>query len=152
MAIKLFYLSILLFSSLLAENRSIKYVTFDVINYKKVHLKLLHLKESSKKSNGLKNKKSVTPYNGLILEFSENEPARIWMKDMDIPIDIIFISKYGEILSLVENATPCINESTCTIYTSKNAKYVIETNSGFIIKNYINYVDRVDIIDVNKKN
>lgn len=145
MIIRFIYIFTFFFCSLLAEEENIKYVTFDVKDYKKVTLKLLHLKNTSKKLKGLQNKKEVSPFDGLFLEVNNNELARIWMKDMYIPIDIIFISENGEIINLIEDATPCTNENNCTIYTTKNAKYIIETNSGFIVKNYINYVDSVKI-------
>lgn len=143
--IKIIIILILSVSFLLASKKDTKQVTFDVKNFKKVNLKLLHLTDSNDKSMGLKNKTKVEPFDGLILEFNENESARIWMKEMYIPIDIIFLSSKGDILSLIESATPCTKDNPCTIFTVKNAKYVIETKSGFIIQNYINYVNKAII-------
>jgi uncharacterized membrane protein (UPF0127 family) len=59
----------------------------------------------------------------------------IWMKDMNYSIDIIWLDGEGKIVYLVEEAAP---ESFPAMFVpDKEAKYVVETVSGFIQKNQI---------------
>lgn len=59
----------------------------------------------------------------------------IWMKDMNYAIDIIWLDETGKIVHLVEGAAP---ESYPAMFLpEKEAKYVVETVSGFIQKNQI---------------
>ena len=59
----------------------------------------------------------------------------IWMKDMNYSIDIIWLDETGKIVHLVEGAAP---ESYPAMFVpEKEAKYVVETVSGFIQKNQI---------------
>lgn len=79
---------------------------------------------------------------------SGNHP--IWMKDMNYPIDILWVAKEGEIVHLEENVSP-------DTYSSENpaasqnfesptpAWYVIETKAGFVANNTIAVGDKVSL-------
>lgn len=131
-----------------AKEESIKEVTFFVDNYKPVIIKLLHYKEREDIKKGLMFKEKVEPYDGLILEFNDNELARVWMKNMKIPIDIIFLSKDGRVLGSIEDEPICQENQNCSITTVRGAKYIVEVKAGFIKENYINYSNMSSIKDI----
>jgi len=57
----------------------------------------------------------------------------IWMKDMNYPLDIIWADSEGKIVYLEEDVSP---DSFPNFFTpTVPAKYVIEANAGFIVKN-----------------
>jgi hypothetical protein len=78
----------------------------------------------------------------MLFVFSNESRQGIWMRNMRFPIDIMWIGKGGRIVDLVEEAMP----SSKQIYEpSGDAKYVLETNSGFIKRNRIKKGDTVRI-------
>lgn len=80
---------------------------------------------------GLSNYTSWPDDRGMLFLFQKQDIQRMWMKDMDFPIDMFWIDSKGRVVHIEKNAPPC--ESTlCEIYEPQTlAKYVIETRTGF---------------------
>lgn len=69
---------------------------------------------------------------GMLFIFEKNGIYSIWMKNMLLALDIIWISQDKKIVYFIENAQPCSSES-CPVFTSFNpARYVLEVCPGFI--------------------
>jgi uncharacterized membrane protein (UPF0127 family) len=88
---------------------------------------------------------SKTPFlpEGVVklFAFNVNGEHSIWMKDMNYALDIIWISKAGEIVHIEQNITP---ETFPESFSSPiPAWYVIETNAGFTASNTIEVGDLV---------
>lgn len=65
----------------------------------------------------------------------------IWMKDMNYPLDIIWVDKNYKIVHVEENVHP---ESYPNFYTPETpAQYVIEANAGFVAQKEIKLDDMV---------
>lgn len=63
------------------------------------------------------------------MDFGTDDKWGIWMKDMSIPIDILWVTKDKKVIYVVREAQPEL--STAKIFTPKEpARYVIELNSG----------------------
>lgn len=60
---------------------------------------------------GLMNRSALAPDRGMIFPYNPPQPVAFWMKDTLIPLDIIFISPGGRILSIAENTVPLSLES-----------------------------------------
>ena len=59
-----------------------------------------------------------------------------WMKNMVIPVDIIFIDENKKVVHIEERVQPCENDP-CKIYRPKSpVKYVLEVKAGFIRENF----------------
>jgi uncharacterized membrane protein (UPF0127 family) len=70
---------------------------------------------------------------GLLMRFDTLGMHGIWMKDMNFPIDIIWLNAKKEVVYIVMNAPP--EEPARTIYTPKDpAQYVLELPAGSIKK------------------
>lgn len=88
---------------------------------------------------------SDTPYlpEGLVKLFAfgaEGEHS-IWMKDMNYPIDILWVAKNGEVVYFEENVSP---DSYPESFSSPSpAWYVIEANAGFVASSSITLGDTV---------
>ncbi|MEN9920176.1 MAG: hypothetical protein RL538_69 [Candidatus Parcubacteria bacterium] len=88
---------------------------------------------------------SGTPYlpEGVVKLFAfgtEGEHS-IWMKDMNYPIDIIWVAKEGEIVHIEERISP---ETYPNSFASPTpAWYVIEANAGFVASSSIKKGDEV---------
>jgi uncharacterized membrane protein (UPF0127 family) len=67
----------------------------------------------------------------------------IWMKDMNYAIDIIWVNELGEIVHIVENASPDSYPETFT--PDSPARYVIEVVSGFVARHGITYDSSIEL-------
>ena len=66
----------------------------------------------------------------LLFIFPKDDVYGVWMKDMKIPIDIVWLNKDKKVIHLVSNATPESYPKTFT--PPKPARYIIELASGTI--------------------
>lgn len=86
-----------------------------------------------KRQRGLMQRDTLEEKEGMLFIFKDNEKGwSIWMKNILIPLDIIFISKELRVINYVKGAEPC-KASQCTdYYPERPARYVLEVNAGFI--------------------
>lgn len=65
----------------------------------------------------------------MLFVFAEAEQYSFWMKDMNYPIDIVWIDANRQVVAITENATP---ESYPLKFTPPvPVKYVLEVRSGW---------------------
>lgn len=92
------------------------------INDKEYNVKLAITDEE--KSQGLKDITSM-PYNeGMLFVYDEPTEVVFWMSETKLPLDIIFINEYGEVIS-VANGEPMSEE----LMEEDDVKYVLELNA-----------------------
>jgi len=80
------------------------------------------------RSKGLSNRPSLQTGTGMIFIFDKPDIYGFWMKDMNFPIDILWIDADWKIVSIEKNVSPDTYPKTFT--PSKPIKYVLETNAG----------------------
>ncbi|CAN5407468.1 hypothetical protein BH10PAT4_BH10PAT4_5070 [soil metagenome] len=75
---------------------------------------------------------SVIPKNGaLILAFATSDTWQITMKDMNVPLDIIWLSSEKKVVHIEKNVSP--DGGAATILTpDKPARYVVEVPAGTV--------------------
>jgi len=93
-------------------------------------------------ARGLMNRTSLPQENGMLFVFECSNMRYFWMENTLIPLDMIFISGDGQILSIRENTTPM---STDIISSGSPCMYVLEVNGGICQKDGISVGDRVKI-------
>jgi uncharacterized membrane protein (UPF0127 family) len=92
---------------------------------------------------GLMFREKLADNQGMLLMFKQEEITKIWMKNMLIPLDIIFISSQNQVVSILKNIPPCL-KSPCNIYKSNApSKTVLELNAGKIDQYKIKIGDKV---------
>jgi len=80
---------------------------------------------------GLSGVQELPKNGGLLMDFQEDGQWGIWMKDMYIPLDIVWLNSKKEVIYLVANASPEL--STTKTFIPKNpARYVLELPAGSI--------------------
>jgi uncharacterized protein len=95
------------------------------------------------RTQGLSGRESLESNEGLLFLHEEHAVQRYWMKDMLIPIDIIWIDG-EEVVGFVEAAQP--EKPPLTIYESPvPVDKVLEVSSGFVTQNSVNIGDILDI-------
>jgi uncharacterized membrane protein (UPF0127 family) len=95
-------------------------------------------------ARGLSFRTSLAEGTGMLFTFNPGI-QNFWMKDMNFPIDIIWISQ-GKVAGFVENAKPepGVSLMRLTIYTSPdNVDRVLEVNAGIVAKDGIKAGDEV---------
>ena len=81
---------------------------------------------------GLMNRYHLARDKGMLFIFNQSKVLRVWMKNTYIPLDVIFLSSNGNVVSIVEKLEPC-NKLPCEITKSSEiAKLMLEVNAGFV--------------------
>jgi len=82
---------------------------------------------------GLSGVDTLNPNQGLLMQFDTDDKHGIWMKDMLIPLDIVWLNSNKKVIYIVKDAQP--ENPVSTVYTPKNdARYVIELPAGSVKK------------------
>ena len=58
------------------------------------------------RNRGMMYRKSLAPDKGMLFDFKTPREAAFWMRNTLIPLDIIFITQDGRILTIARNAVP----------------------------------------------
>jgi len=93
-------------------------------------------------SQGLSGRKFLPEQEGMIFIFEEPDYYSFWMKDMNFPLDFIWI-KDNKIMEVTEKVRPIDYQPPKTLKPNKKSNIVLEVNSGFIEKNNIEVGDKV---------
>ncbi len=82
---------------------------------------------------GLSARKNIEKDKGMLFIFPESSYQSFWMKEMNFPIDIIWINKSFKIVGIENNLPPC--KKKCVTYRSPlPVKYVLEIKAGLAKK------------------
>ena len=101
----------------------------------KVNIELANTAEE--RSLGLSFRQYLGDYDGMLFVFDSDVSNSFWMKDMKIPLDIIFVDRNYFIVDIREAVPPCSDTYCPNISSSSPYRYVLEVNSGFVEKNGI---------------
>ncbi len=94
------------------------------------------------REQGLSGRREMNNNEGMLFIFDHSGKYPFWMKDMNFPIDIIWISEDMKVIYIKKDARP---ESYPESYAPKqNALCVLEIASGFSDKNNLREGDKVE--------
>lgn len=96
-----------------------------------------------KRRLGLSGRKSLGKNEGMLFIFSLPARHSFWMKDMNFPLDIIWINENNQILAVSKNIVP--ETYPASFSPSEPVKYVLEVNAGWAEKNDIKTGDLLEI-------
>jgi uncharacterized membrane protein (UPF0127 family) len=88
---------------------------------------------SSEREEGLMFRDHLGENAGMLFVFSDQQNYPFWMKNMLIPLDIIWVNRDHTVVALWQNAQPCGSECQPTM-PKKSAQYVLEVNAGTVDK------------------
>lgn len=95
------------------------------------------------KAEGLMSRGFLEEDKGMIFIYNQEGNYSFWMKNTLIALDIIWINSKKEVVYIEHEAQPC-NENCEILSPGKNARYVLEINSGLAEKLNINIGDEVN--------
>lgn len=104
-----------------------------------------------KRALGLSHRKYLGSYDGMWFIFDQDTEGGFWMKDMLIPLDIIFVDASGFIVDIKADQQPCKEDFCPTITPASKYRYVLEVNSNFCKENAVVVGDSIklntDVLD-----
>lgn len=81
-------------------------------------------------AQGLMFRESLAPRSGMIFIFEAVEPRAFWMKNCHFPLDMVFTTRDGTVVDVLENVPPCESDP-CPSYPSRApADTVVELAAG----------------------
>lgn len=106
-------------------------------------LKLEIADTPGKRIRGLSGRDNLDKNAGLLFIYDQPEVYGIWMKDMNFPIDVIWLDEDYRVVDIAQDVR---SDSFPTIFEpSKPALYILEVNTGFVIQNQIKIGDRLEL-------
>ncbi len=94
---------------------------------------------------GLMFRKNMNENQGMLFIFPDTAVRSFWMRNTEIPLDMIFVDASKTILNIAKNTTPYSDVS----YTSAGAaKYVVEVNGGFTDRHNIKSGDVISWTEI----
>ena len=119
-------------------------ITFHPANSKDVEISCEIAKNIVSKMKGLMHRETLPADEGILFTFLFPWYRYFWMKNVKIALDIIFINRNFEIISIHE--APIESGLLYKRYSSQGlCKYVVETNIGFCKKHNISKGSKIDI-------
>ena len=94
----------------------------------------------AKREQGLMYRNHLDENAGMLFVFPVSERLTFWMKNTEIPLDMIFANSSDRIIGIVANAEPY---SLRSVGPHANAQYVLEVNGGFCARHGIRIGDRM---------
>jgi uncharacterized protein len=96
--------------------------------------------DDNRREIGLMGRPVMEEKQGMLFVFPEDHQASFWMKNTILPLDMLFITRAGEIITIHKNTTPFSEQS----YTATGmVLYVLEVNAGFTDKFGVKEGDRM---------
>lgn len=98
----------------------------------------------AKQEQGLSGRTSIDADYGMLFIFEKPGFYAFWMKDMNFPIDMIWLDQSGKIVGLAESVLP--SSYPKTFEPEAPATYVLEVQSGLAQKEGLKIGDSVKFI------
>jgi hypothetical protein len=86
---------------------------------------------SQSRIQGLSNRLELPADHGMLFVFETRDRHRIWMKDMQFPLDILWLDEQLRVVDMKANARPASYPETI-FRPDRAALYVLELNAGSI--------------------
>ena len=90
--------------------------------------KLEVVKDEAAQERGLGGRASIPENYGMLFVFPKKSLIGFWMKDMLVPIDIVWLSDDGTVLGIEDSISPSTYPDA--VYPPKPVRYVLETRAG----------------------
>ena len=135
-------LTLAVFSSLFSQHRVLPNLeNLPTLEIGKVVFNIEIADSEVERAQGLSGRTSLPLDQGLLFEFSTANWPGFWMKDMNFPIDIVWINENWQIVDLTKNFEP--KSYPQIIFPKSAVKYVLEINADLINKNDFKIGDEV---------
>ena len=109
----------------------------------KTPMRVYVVEQDAERIRGLSGRASIGPTEGMLFIFPKDDYHGIWMKEMNFPLDIMWLSADGTIIDAYENVRP---DSYPRVFEPKTpARFVLEVNANYMDSFNIHVGDKVNI-------
>ena len=91
---------------------------------------------------GLSGRKALPSGTGMLFIYNQPRKVSIWMKDMNFPIDIIWIDDKKQVSYFKKSVSPDTYPESFA--PNVPVRYVLEVPAGFVEENYIQIGDNLE--------
>jgi uncharacterized protein len=103
----------------------------------------------AERAKGLMFREYLKEDSGMLFIFPNSGKHSFWMANTYIPLDILWINAEKQIVHIEENVPPCKEtgniKAICTQYKpTKDAKYVLEVNAGWVKEHNVALNSKID--------
>jgi uncharacterized membrane protein (UPF0127 family) len=81
-------------------------------------------------ARGLMFRPSLADDRGMLFLFDQPRQPSFWMKNMLIPLDLVFLDGTGTVVDVIANVQPCAADPCPNYPPSSPAQAVLEINAG----------------------
>jgi len=86
------------------------------------------------RAKGLMFRRELADDSGMLFIFNDEKLRSFWMKNTFIPVDMIFLDKNKEVVSIEKNVQPCVTKDCPRVRPKEKSKYVLELNANIADK------------------
>lgn len=137
------YISSLPLALFLVDPAFCQETTFKKICAKNICVKAEIADSAAKRKTGLAFRKSLDEQEGMLFVFVKETRPSFWMKNMEFPLDIIWIGQDRRIVALTTEVPPC-SGSCESLVPEVAVKYALEVNAGFSKRHGIKVGDSLE--------
>lgn len=116
---------------------------FITINGNQIEVEIVRTPEEQMR--GLSGRESLAENGGMLFVYEEPLIPSFWMKDMNFPLDIIWIGEDKKIVDITENMLP--ETYPQTFQPKASVRYVLEVNAGWTQAHGISISDEAQRLD-----
>lgn len=87
--------------------------------------------EDEERNTGLMHRAELGADRGMLFDFVQSRRATFWMRNTFIPLDMLFAKSDGEIVHIVENVRPHVEQP---VGPDRPVRAVLELNAGTVAK------------------
>lgn len=98
---------------------------------------------SAEREVGLMYRKHLDADAGMLFVFAAPRPVSFWMKNTEIPLDMVFADSEARVIGIIQNAEPY---SERALSVKGASEYVLEVNGGFCRRHGIKAGDRLKFV------
>ena len=100
------------------------------------------------RQRGLMFREALAPNEGMIFLFDTKGFYPFWMKNTLIPLDMLWLERNGEVVSIAHSVPPCKADPCPTYPPLAEAWYVVEVVSGFAKAHGVQVGDTLEFIGI----
>lgn len=89
----------------------------------------------TERARGLSGREALAENSGMLFVFDTTDYHNFWMKEMNFPLDIIWLDDNWRVIDITANISP--KDFPTTYQPRLPARYVLEVNSGFTTNHQI---------------
>jgi len=100
---------------------------------------------SSEKVRGLMYRSHLNETEGMLFIYDSERNISFWMKNMEIPINMIWLDSNLSVVHIEESVPPCEDDDCPSYAAPSKAMYILEVSANFTSRNDVQVGDQIQL-------